>query len=58
MSTSTVLESEVIPNIKEFVGYCETLDVFYNTVLFRGQGYRGQLLLGIARRKPEYNTTD
>lgn len=52
------MEQHSIKSLGEFVNYCEALDLAYDTLLFRGQGNRGDLLPGIARRQPRQDTRD
>lgn len=47
-----------INHLSDFVDYCEAVDLVSHTVLFRGQGRRGGLLPGIARKDPKFNSLD
>lgn len=50
------LGTKEIKSLSAFVNYCEGVDLFSTTVLFRGQGVKGGLLPGIARADPSRDT--
>jgi hypothetical protein len=52
------MESNKIESFVEFVNRSDNMDLFAETVIYRGQSVRGNLLPGIARENPEFDTTE
>lgn len=50
------MESHRATNLKEFISHTEWLDLISNTVVFRGQAFKRNLVPGIARLNPKVNT--
>jgi hypothetical protein len=51
------MPAKEVKSLVDYIKETETIDPFSDLILFRGQGIRGNLLPGIARKSPKTDST-